>query len=173
LEEGTKSDRQLAKALSHGPLYGVGVEGFRRYARSQYRASLSLVAADRHREAYFRAYQGPLAWHRQVRRGQGTESRILAQRRRLVSWDTPETESRKTPVQETGAHGLKRPLALLSEWREKCQGAVTATPCHDGIAVECDEGQAKTAAEWDGRCRSTRRRASLPLCRSGSNHLWR
>ena len=42
IKEVTKVHRQLAKALNFGLLYGMGVPGFRAYARSNYSLNLTL-----------------------------------------------------------------------------------------------------------------------------------
>jgi DNA polymerase-1 len=55
-EDATKEDRQLAKALNFGLLYGIGTERFRENARAEYGLDLSEGQADRYRDAFFRAY---------------------------------------------------------------------------------------------------------------------
>jgi DNA polymerase I-like protein with 3'-5' exonuclease and polymerase domains len=61
---------------------------------------------------------------------------------------TPDTERLNTPVQGTGADGLRRALALLWERRNECPGAVPVIACHDEIVIECDERQAEAATVW-------------------------
>jgi DNA polymerase-1 len=56
IEEVTKQDRQLAKALIFGLLYDLGAERFRQYARSQYGLDLTENEARRYRAAFFRSY---------------------------------------------------------------------------------------------------------------------
>jgi DNA polymerase-1 len=58
------------------------------------------------------------------------------------------TEKLNTPVQGTGADGLKAALGLLWERRGECPGAFPVLAVHDEIVVECDEGQADAAAAW-------------------------
>ena len=53
-----------------------------------------------------------------------------------------------TPVQGTGADGLKLALALLWERRAEMPGALPVLAVHDEIVVECGEDQAQQAAEW-------------------------
>jgi DNA polymerase-1 len=43
-----------------------------------------------------------------------------------------------SPVQGTGAEGLKLALAILYERRDECPGAVPILAVHDEIVVECD-----------------------------------
>ena len=58
------------------------------------------------------------------------------------------TEKLKTPVQGTGADGLKLALALLWERRGECPGAFPVLAVHDEIVVEADEDKADAVAEW-------------------------
>jgi DNA polymerase-1 len=63
LEEVTKADRQLAKAVNFGFLYGQGPEGFRQYARTQFGIVLSLEQATELRNSFFARYPGLAQWH--------------------------------------------------------------------------------------------------------------
>ena len=162
LAEVTKKDRQLAKAINFGLLYGMGPRGFQAYAKSNYGLDLTEAQAKDYRAAFFRAYPGLEAWHSQVKRNRKPETRTLAGRRRLIpSADAskPEAERRRfeaamhrerlnTPVQGTGADGLKLALALLWERREQIPGAFPVLAVHDEIVVEADADQADAAAAW-------------------------
>jgi DNA polymerase-1 len=76
------------------------------------------------------------------------EIRTLTGRRRTLAPADYDTVRLNTPVQGTGADGLKQALALLWERREACPGAVPVIACHDEIVVECDAGQADAAVAW-------------------------
>jgi DNA polymerase-1 len=144
----TKEHRQLAKALNFGLLYGMGAQGFRQYALAQYGLRLTEREARRYRDTFFRAYPGLAAWHHRVRSRKAAETRTLAGRRRLLDGQTPDTQRLNTPVQGTGADGLKLALALLWERRDQCPGAFPVLAVHDEIVVECDAGQAEAVAAW-------------------------
>jgi DNA polymerase I-like protein with 3'-5' exonuclease and polymerase domains len=148
IEDVTKQHRQLAKALNFGLLYGMGARGLRQYARSQYGLELTEEEARRYRNAFFRSYPGLAAWHSRVRSQKTTQTRTLAGRRRLLNDRTPDTHRLNTPVQGTGADGLKLALALLWERRDQAPGAFPVLVVHDEIVVECDAGQAEAAAAW-------------------------
>jgi DNA polymerase I-like protein with 3'-5' exonuclease and polymerase domains len=62
-EEVTGADRQLAKAVNFGFLYGQGAKGFRVYARTDYGIILTLEEAQRFREEFFHQYPGLGQWH--------------------------------------------------------------------------------------------------------------
>ena len=145
VKEVTKPQRQLAKAVNFGLLYGQGAKGFRVYARSNYGVELSEGEAVRYRNAFFAAYPGLRKWHRSIIDGP-VGTRTLAGRRRAGV--TRFTEKLNTPVQGTGADGLKQALALLWERRGECPDAFPVLVVHDEIVVEADAAQADAASAW-------------------------
>ncbi len=148
VEKPSKEQRQLAKAVNFGLLYGMGVKGFRVYAKSQYGVELTETQAGEYRAAFFRAYPGLARWHARVRSQREKESRTLAGRRRVFDDKTPDTQRLNTPIQGTGADGLKQAMALLWERRAECPGAFPVLVVHDEIVVECDADHADTAKAW-------------------------
>ena len=68
VEEVTKYDRQMAKAVSFGFLYGQSAKGFVAYARTTYGLSLRLEDAERFRENFFSTYPAFRRWHAECRR---------------------------------------------------------------------------------------------------------
>jgi DNA polymerase-1 len=141
----TKADRQTAKSLNFGLLYGMGAKGLRAYARSNYGVELTEAQAREYRAAFFRAYPGLRRWHNSVP-DRPIETRTLAGRRRQNV--AKFTEKLNTPVQGTGADGLKTALALLWERRADCPGAVPVLAVHDEIVVEVDASQAEAVSGW-------------------------
>jgi DNA polymerase-1 len=146
LTEVTKQHRQLAKALNFGLLYGMGAARFREYARTNYGVELTLDQAKKYRNSFFRLYPGLARWHRRAGGDDSVATRTLVGRRRLAVKRF--TEKLNTPVQGTGADGLKMALALLWERRSECPGAFPVLVVHDEIVVECDEAQAEAASAW-------------------------
>jgi DNA polymerase I-like protein with 3'-5' exonuclease and polymerase domains len=144
----TKEHRQLAKAVNFGLLYGMGAKGFRLYALANYGLHLTDEEAGRYRNAFFAAYPGLRRWHRSTPEGPVATRTLAGRRREGVG---RYTEKLNTPVQGTGADGLKLALALLWERRRECPGAVPVLAVHDEIVVECDAGQAEAAGAWVSR----------------------
>lgn len=62
-EEVTKEERQEAKALGFGLIYGMTEDTLRVYAEASYGVVLSPEEARAKRQAFFRAYPGIAAWH--------------------------------------------------------------------------------------------------------------
>jgi DNA polymerase-1 len=159
VEEVTPEQRQLAKVMNFGLLYGMGARGFRAYAKTSYGVELTEEEARQYRDVFFMTYPGLAAWHQREKAAANRalfkptsappdETRTLAGRRRLIGRKDPPTYRLNSPVQGTGAYGLKRALALLWERREQCPGAVPVLAVHDEIVVECDEAAVGSAAAW-------------------------
>ena len=62
-EDVTKQERQLAKAVNFGLLYGQGAKGLKDYASSSYGVEISESEAKDYREAWFKAYPAFATWH--------------------------------------------------------------------------------------------------------------
>src|SRR5262249_47745815 len=92
-EDVSRDDRQLAKALNFGLIYGMGSEGFRRHAKGECALALDAEQARGYRDAFFQTYKGLAAWHARVKRRHARETRTLAGRRRLI----PSAPAEKTP----------------------------------------------------------------------------
>jgi DNA polymerase-1 len=147
-EEVTKDDRQLAKAVNFGLLFGLGAKGLRGYARSNYGLDLSEAQAAQYRQAFFTAYPGLQRWHRRAGNSRASECRSLAGRRRLLDERTPFTHRLNTPVQASESDGAKLAMALLWERRAECPGAFPVLFGHDEIVVECAAAQADAVKVW-------------------------
>ena len=141
----TKAHRQAAKAVNFGLLYGMGAPTLCQHARTKYGVELTEEEAMRIRGQFFRTYRGLRRWHGARPRGV-TDTRTMLGRRRLGV--SAFTQKCNTPVQGTGADGLKEALALLWETRDRCPGAAPVMVVHDEIVVECDAPQADAAREW-------------------------
>jgi DNA polymerase-1 len=149
-EKVTKEERKLAKAVNFGLLYGMSPNGLRSYARASYGVEMTREEASSYWQGFFETYPGLKTWHdreyRQLKKYGGTETRTLTGRRRTGV--TKFTERLNSPVQGTGADGLKLALALLYERRHECPGAVPILAVHDEIVVECEEDQATEVGTW-------------------------
>jgi DNA polymerase-1 len=148
--EVTKGERQLAKAINFGLLFGMMPQTLRAYAREGYGVRMTPEEAAGHRERFFATYRGLAGWHRQVRdrRESAGCSRSLGGRRRLFGPDVSLPHRLAAPVQGSEADGAKLALALLWERRDECPGAFPVLFVHDELVVECDEAQADAAAAW-------------------------
>jgi len=144
----TKSDRRLAKALNFGLLYGMGARGLRGYARTAYGVEMTEPQAAEYRAKFFQTYPGLAAWHKKVGRLGNTpsETRTIAGRRLIGVKGF--CEKLNTPVQGSGADGLKAALTLFWERRDQTPGAFPVMAVHDEIVVEADADRAAEAEVW-------------------------
>lgn len=143
--EVTPEERQMAKAVNFGLVYGMGARGLKAYAKNSYGVTLTDEQAEQFRARYFQAFAGVRKWHQTHVRD--AESRTLIGRRRILRPNGPPTEKYNSPVQGTGADLLK--LALVNLWdsmppRDTWPVAVV----HDEIQVECPTELADEASEW-------------------------
>jgi DNA polymerase I-like protein with 3'-5' exonuclease and polymerase domains len=144
----TKSDRQLAKALNFGLLYGMGARGFRQYARSNYGVELTEAQAEQYRAAFFASYPTLRRWHNRVGNSGDRPIDVFTVTGRRCRNVAQFNEKLNLGVQGTGADGLKAALALLWERRAECPGAVPVLAVHDEIVIECDADSAESVAAW-------------------------
>jgi DNA polymerase-1 len=145
-EEVTKDDRQLAKAVNFGLLYGQGPKGLKDYARDKYGVEMSLEEAAEYWERWFEAYPSIRAWHQRegasFDAGDDSASTLAGRLRRVKRF----TEKVNHPVQGTGADGLKLAMALFHERLPEHLEARLILAVHDELVVECPEAQAEEVA---------------------------
>ena len=148
-EDITREERQKAKAVNFGLVYGMGAQGLVRYAKGSYGVEMTLAEAEYIKSSFFRTYQGIADWHRRIRRtmDQVTFNATLSGRKRYYKTDKRFiSELYNTPVQGTGADILKLALTILHERLQATSGKIVNC-VHDEIVVECLEQDAAVIAE--------------------------
>ena len=141
----TSAQRQAAKAVNFGLIFGMGAAGLQQYAAQSYGVDMTLEEAKKFRDSFFNAYAGISWWHHDLKVGTFWEGRTLTGRKFLFSPRSGVADMANTPVQGTAADILKRALGLLFEeivgrdW--KIVGIV-----HDEILMEVPETEALEAA---------------------------
>ena len=148
-EDVTKGDRQIAKSVNFGLIYGMSAKKLRRYAKMSFGVSMSLLQAEKFRDKYFGAYEGIRNWHQRVfsdeHKAKGI-SRTLAGRLRYLD-PKLHSEHANTPVQGTGADGLKKALRCVYDRLKKYNGrAKMIHMVHDEIMLETDNDPELVAA---------------------------
>jgi DNA polymerase-1 len=144
----TKEDRQLAKAVNFGLLYGQYPRGLVKYAASTYGVTLSEAEAKAIRSRFFGTYVKLRQWHERSRRtadnGVG-EVRTALGRRRLIPHSASEWERFtalvNTPVQGGCADGMKKALVQLAAKLPPSSRIVSTV--HDEIIVEAPDAEAE------------------------------
>ena len=141
----TKSQRQAAKAVNFGLVFGMGAEGLRQYAQQSYGVDMTLAQAEAFRDGFFRAYPGIADWHRRVKAANENEGRTLSGRKFSFGGGSGLAGRYNTPVQGTAADIAKAALGAFFR-RAKGTGARIIAAVHDEIIVEAGAGEAEAAA---------------------------
>src|SRR5262249_20254606 len=82
--DATKQDRQTAKAVNFGLLFGLGTKGLQSYAAAEYGLELTQAEAEQYRRRFFETYPALAKWHRREGQSSAKECRTLLGRRRLL-----------------------------------------------------------------------------------------
>lgn len=138
-EKVSKKERQAAKPVNFGLVYGMGAEKLASYAKTEYGVDMSVEEAERNREVYFKTYPGLEAWQRkEIEVGQNKRmTRTLSGRIRFLGEDKY-SEFLNFPIQGVCADGLKVTLRLLYE-RLRGKPASMVHMVHDEIIVETEK----------------------------------
>jgi DNA polymerase I len=128
----------------------MGAEKLQQTAWESYGVRLSRDEAVQHRATWFQLYPGIKAWHeaegKRLKMQRTVEARTLYGRRRVGIDRLP--EALNTPVQGTGADGLKLALARLFEHRDEVPRTRLINVVHDEILAECPADEAEETARW-------------------------
>ncbi len=144
-EEITKEERQLAKAVNFGLIYGISAKGLAEYAYSSYGVDLSLEEAEKIRKKFFEHFRGFKDWHEKVKkelREKGKSEGHTLLGRKYVAYTFPDAVN--YPIQGTGADLLKLSVLIFDvELRRENIQANVINLVHDEVVVECymEEGQ--------------------------------
>lgn len=144
LEEITKADRQKAKAVNFGLIYGMQAPSLVNQAKSEYGVEMTVQEAKDYIKRYFEYYTGIKAWHDKIKKKSSREAYTLSGRRRRSLKYLPLTELLNTPCQGTGADILKRSLVLLHQ-RIDQESIKLINSIHDEIVLEVVEEKAEEA----------------------------
>ena len=144
----TKAERQMAKAVNFGLLFGQGVKGLQGYAKASYGVDLTETEAKRARSAFFAAYPGLSRWQDATRKAAERAQQVRTpggRVRNLEGTRSLQTECLNTPIQGGAAECLLVAMATL-EPRLVELGAALVNVVHDELVVECDPERAAAVA---------------------------
>lgn len=152
VEQVSKDQRQQAKALNFGLVFGGGAEKLQKVA-VQYGVHWTLEDATLLRDKFFRAYPGLRRWHREPQHQSAEPLDIRSKsgrRRRSVERFTQKVN---TPVQMLEVDGVKSGLVVLEERiAELGLDAQIVLIVHDEIDLECPINQAQQVADLAYEC---------------------
>jgi DNA polymerase-1 len=132
----TKAERQCAKAVNFGFVFGMGARTFVAYAYAEYGLKLSPAEAGRFLAGYRGAYVGVAEWQRRTGHLKAPSIRTASGRlRRFENPDEGYCQRLNTPIQGTAADGMKKALVLLHQQLPRL-GARLLLSVHDEVLVE-------------------------------------
>jgi DNA polymerase-1 len=141
----TKAQRQAAKAVNFGLIYGMGAAGLQQYAQQSYGVEMTLDQAVRFRDNFFKAYPGIADWHNRIKNTKPDVEKSLFGRKFLFDAESGMSGRYNTPVQGTAADIAKAALAKIAR-RSIGTGIRVIAAVHDEILLEADECEAPAAA---------------------------
>ncbi len=141
----SKEERQAAKAVNFGLVFGMGTAGLKAYAADTYGIQMSMDEAELFRKRYFQAYKGVEQWQKNIRRHLPPSSRTLSGRKHNFSEQAGLSARYNTPIQGTAADILKNALGILYE-RIQGRSIQIVAVVHDEIVVECNEEESQETA---------------------------
>jgi DNA polymerase-1 len=148
----TRAQREMAKVINFGVLYGMGAKALAGYARSAFGVEISVADAERLRRTVLDAHPGLAAWQRATLEDRAEETRTLIGRRRLYRPDDSPAARVSSIIQGTVADALKIALGLMWLRRHECPGARPIMAIHDEIVVEAPARIGIEAAAWVNLC---------------------
>jgi DNA polymerase I-like protein with 3'-5' exonuclease and polymerase domains len=137
--EVTKDERQQAKPVNFGLIFGMKPAKLKVYAAVQYGVFLSDRQAEDFYDRYFEAYKGVKRWQEeQIRLGQERGfTRTRSGRIRYLDRNESHNEFLNTPVQGSCADALKAALRIVNEKLKALGGrARMVHMVHDEIVLE-------------------------------------
>lgn len=151
LEDVTKEQRDFAKRLNFGVVYGIGAQRFATMT------GLSQTEAEDILRRYFATYRQLDTWLRSAAQQavrERTAPRTVAGRLARFRFDSDDRQAvslvqrngKNTPIQGSSADILKRSLRLLHD-QLRDTSACIVNIVHDEIVVEADAGQATEIAK--------------------------
>ena len=149
LDQVTKEQRDFAKRLNFGVVYGIGAQRFAMMT------GLSVPDAENVLRRYFGTYRGLDAYLRDAANRAVSERQARTASGRLVRFRYDENDrqqvsmtqrnGKNTPIQGTSADILKRALRLLKEELNETSARIVNI-IHDEIVVEADADEAEAIA---------------------------
>lgn len=136
----TKEDRQRAKALNFGLVFGLGADGFQKYAKKQYKVELDAGQAYFAVREWHDLYAGYTEWqHKQAADcSLSLHVRTPLGKLRKLSWENHYGASANTPVQGGASECILRSLCGLNSGDLPTSARLINT-VHDEIIVECPD----------------------------------
>jgi DNA polymerase I len=164
LDQVTKEQRDFAKRLNFGVVYGIGAQRFAMMTRMNLPDAENVLrryfATYRQLDAYLREAANRAVSDRQARTASGRLVRFRYDENDRQQISMTQRNGKNTPIQGTSADILKRALKLLKDELSNTNAKVVNI-IHDEIVVEADAGEAQSVAE----------KVERVMCAAGQEYL--
>ncbi|WP_297886986.1 bifunctional 3'-5' exonuclease/DNA polymerase [Sulfurihydrogenibium sp.] len=135
----TKEERNLAKAINFGLIYGISPKSLVEYAKNNYGVEITLKEAKIFHENFFNYYSGFKIWHEKTKEYL-EKHRFIEQQtllgRKLIAYRF--TDAVNYPIQGSGSDLLKMAVVLFYKSLDNIDAKVVNL-VHDEIVVEVKE----------------------------------
>jgi DNA polymerase-1 len=149
VEKITKEERQLAKAMNYGLIYGMGAKRFMLNSKDMFGLKMTLEEAMKYKESFYRAYPKIHQWHNAVGRellnGGITVKTLMG--RKIWYPEDDYNNALNAPIQGTGADIFKLAVTALEKELEQFSTAKILTLIHDEIIVDAGEENLEKVGE--------------------------
>jgi DNA polymerase I-like protein with 3'-5' exonuclease and polymerase domains len=164
LEQVTKEQRDFAKRLNFGVVYGIGAQRFSMMTGSSLAEAENILrkyfATYRQLDTYLQEAANRAVRERQARTGSGRLVRFRYDEQDRQQISMTKRNGKNTPIQGTSADILKRALRLLKD-ELRDTNAQIVNIIHDEIVVEADADEAEEVA----------RKVERAMCAAGEEYV--
>jgi DNA polymerase-1 len=143
----TKEQRQMAKAVNFGLLFGQGAKGLVIYAKTSYGVTLTEKEAEKAKSTFFKTYKRLAAWQAQTKAMSSVSQKVNTVGGRVRDFSKEQygyraTEALNTPIQGSAAEILIASIIRLDKALEG-KDAKIVNIIHDEIVIEASESIAE------------------------------
>ena len=146
-DEISKEERQMAKAINFGLIYGISPRSLMEYAENNYSINISLKDAEEFHRRFFEVYSAFKNWHDRVKQELSKKHSLtvytLLGRKMVVHRFT---EAVNFPIQGTGSDMLKMAVVFFGKLKKDTDANIVNL-VHDEIVVETIESDAQKVKE--------------------------
>ncbi len=164
LDQVTKEQRDFAKRLNFGVVYGIGAQRFAMMTGMNQPDAENVLrryfGTYRQLDAYLREAANRAVSDRHARTASGRLVRFRYDENDRQQISMTQRNGKNTPIQGTSADILKRALRLMKEELSETSARVVNN-IHDEIVVEADAGEAESVAE----------KVERVMCAAGEEYL--
>jgi DNA polymerase-1 len=164
LDQVTKEQRDFAKRLNFGVVYGIGAQRFAMMTGMNQPDAENVLrryfGTYRQLDAYLREAANRAVSDRHARTASGRLVRFRYDENDRQQISMTQRNGKNTPIQGTSADILKRALRLMKEELSETSAKVVNI-IHDEIVVEADAGEAESVAE----------KVERVMCAAGEEYL--